>query len=326
MSLAARDKQQLYDELGKLLRSGRGLPGAIETMQEETGGALRRFLHQIAASLRQGATAGEAFTASREAGELERSVITAGERSGQLDRSCTYLSQHFSMIAIMRATIAQRLAYPCFILLLAVFLLNLPLIFTADLTAYLRVTLGFLAWVVLAIVAVFGGGALIVQAGRSNRMVDWALLHLPLAGKIRECLSVARFCATYSMSVAAGINVIDSLLAAGEVSHSALLRQAAQDAVPALRRGEQLSPLLARSAALPRRVIRSFRLGEETGGLDRELAETTDDLQRRGLQRVEILSEWLPRLLYLVVVGFVGYRIIATYQGVMNQFSDIISQ
>lgn len=326
MSLSARAKQQLYDELGKLLRSGRGLPAAIDTLQDETGGALRQFLKRIGQALEKGATAGEAFTTSSEAGQLERSVISAGEKSGRLDQSCLYLSQHFGMVATMRGTLLQRMAYPAFILLLAIFLTNLALFFNEGAAAYWRATLGVLAWIVIGLIVAVGGGAALLSAGRTNRIVDWILFHIPVVGKIRQYLSVARFCATYSMSVAAGINVIDSLLSAGEVSHSALLRQTAADAVPALRRGEQLSPLLARTSAMPRRVIRSIRLGEETGGLDEELTQTTEDLQRRGQKLTEISVEWFCRFLYLCVMGYAAYRIIAGYQGMLNQVSDIISQ
>lgn len=302
------------------------MPSAIETMRDETSGALRRFLKRIGQALEKGATAGEAFTTSAEAGELERSVIAAGEKSGRLDQSCAYLSQHFSMVATMRDTLLQRMAYPAFILLLAIFLTNLTLIFSQGAGAYWRATLGMLGWIIIALTVVLGGAAALLSAGRTNRIVDWTLLHLPVIGKIRQCLSVARFCATYSMNVAAGINVIDSLLSAGEVSHSALLRQTALNAVPALRRGGQLSPLLAKTSAIPQRVIRSIRLGEETGGLEQELTQTTEDLQRRGQKLSEIFVEWFCRFLYLCVIGYTGYRIIATYQGMMSQVSDIMSQ
>lgn len=326
MSLRHRDKQQLYHELGNLLRSGRALPAAIETMQHETSGALRRFLRQVGAALKSGATAGEAFTASRDVGQLERSVVTAGERSGRLDQSCHYLAQHFAMMAGMRETIVRRLAYPMFILLLSVFLLKLKLVFTDSVAVYARETLGVLFWIVLLIVLVCGVIAFLLRAGRSNRLVDWCLFRLPVLGKLRQCMTVARFCATYSMNGAAGINVIDSLLSAGEVSHSALLRQIAIDAVPALRRGEQLSPQLSGSSAIPKRVIRSIRLGEETGGLDEELAMVTEDLQRQGLNLVDMVSEWLPRLLYVGVMIYVGYQIIVTYQASMQSLNDIMSQ
>lgn len=325
VSLRSREKQQLYHELGNLLRSGRALPGAIETMQDETRGALGRFLRRVGAALKEGATAGEAFTKSADIGELERSVVKAGERSGRLDQSCLYLSRHFAMMAGMQSTMLRRMAYPMFLLLLGVFLLNLKEIFTGGIDAYLRATLGSLFWILAIVAALWGGTVLLLRAGRVNRLVDWGLFRLPLLGKLRQCLTVARFCATYSMNLAAGINVIDSLLSAGEVSHSALLRQTSLNAVPALRGGAQLSPLLSGSSAIPRRVIRSIRLGEETGGMDEELARVTEDLQREGLTLVDVVSEWVPRLVMVGIMIYVGYQIIQVALGYF-QMIDNLSQ
>lgn len=318
-AVSPRQRQILYLELAKLLHSGRAIPAAIETLAAETHGSIRRLLRAVQQRLRAGDTVGSAFAAQKPISRLEGAIISAGERSGQLVSGCEYLSRHFGALAEMREVVIRRSTYPLFILVFGTFLLGLPALFTEGAAAYVEETVGFLVAIALIAGAVAGVTALLRSAARTSSAADGFLRGLPPFGKIRRSFCLARFCSTYRMYLDSGINVIDSLLAAADVSQSALIRKATDAAVPGLRRGEQLAPLLKQSRIFPERFLRSLRIGEETGGLDRELAELTEEFQRAGARRVETLSEWLPRILYLLIVCYMGYRIVQTYSNTLDQ-------
>jgi type IV pilus assembly protein PilC len=146
---------------------------------------------------------------------------------------------------------------------------------------------------------------------------------LPLFGKVRKAFSLGRFCGTYEMQLQSGVNVMDSLKHAGKASQSAVLMGAVQRMLPKIRAGEQVGPAMAGTGAFPKKMIRAIRLGEETGKLDEELKQLTENFQREAMARIATLSEWIPKILYLVIAGYVGYQVISFYAGMM---SDVTKQ
>src|SRR5207244_8207045 len=114
-----------------------------------------------------------------------------------------------------------------------------------------------------------------------------------------------------------------SLTTAARASQSALVIDAAKRALPALRTGSQVAPLLARCRVFPEEMTRAMHVGEETGELDRELKRLTESFERDALRRVEIISDWLPKLIYLLVAGYVGWQIISFYANYLAQLRNI---
>ena len=113
------------------------------------------------------------------------------------------------------------------------------------------------------------------------------------------------------------------MLTAGQASRSGLVRSAVDFAVPELRGGAQVGPLLAASGAFPPDVIQSFIVGEETGGLDKELKRLADELRNEALGTLETLSEWVPKLIYFAIVLYFAYRIISFYLGYFKMVSEL---
>jgi type II secretory pathway component PulF len=145
-----------------------------------------------------------------------------------------------------------------------------------------------------------------------------------MIGKIRRAFATSRFCATYAMQLDAGINVIDGLEAAQRASLSGLFRAAVRRAVPEVRNGSQVGPLLASSGAFPEPMTRAVCIGEQTGELDQELTRTAAEYQKEALARLETAAEWLPRLLYIAILLYIGYSIVTMYQAYLTEAGKIL--
>jgi type II secretory pathway component PulF len=144
---------------------------------------------------------------------------------------------------------------------------------------------------------------------------------------MRRSFALARFIGAYDLQLDAGVNVIDALLSAARASRSASIRRAVDAAIPEIRNGAQVGPLLARSGAFPEDTVRAIQIAEDTGELDQVLEQLAIEHQADGLRRLSILSEWVPRGIYLLVVGFVAWQVISGYQNylkaVMSQLDSI---
>ncbi|HYR58984.1 MAG TPA: type II secretion system F family protein, partial [Chthoniobacteraceae bacterium] len=137
---------------------------------------------------------------------------------------------------------------------------------------------------------------------------------------------VSRFCATYEMQLGAGVNVMDGLKAAARASRSGLIAAAVRRALPKVAQGSQVGPLLSAGSGFPSSMLRDFTVGEQTGRLDEELDRLAEEHRRAALARLDTLAEWVPRLIYIGVVAYLGYRIVDFYAGYWKRIEDISEQ
>lgn len=323
MGLSFLQKRDFYHQLGQLVRSGVPFPKAIDTLAERTRGAMRAFLDGLRLAADQGETVGGAFGRQSGASAMERSILAACAHSGRLDEGCRMLSDYFATLEKARASITQKLAYPLFMLHFGVFVLGIPTFITSGAKAYLWHTVGFLGALWIGGLVAFLGLRELQLAATWNPAIDRLVLAIPFFGKLRRAFVLARFCATYDMQLEAGINVIDSLTAASGASHSAAVAEAVRAAMPEVRTGAQVGPLLGRSHVFPDDLIRAWRVGEETGGLDKELRRKTVEFEEESLRRMEVFSNWLPKLIYIAIMGYLGYEIISLYAGYLRKVGEI---
>jgi type IV pilus assembly protein PilC len=233
------------------------------------------------------------------------------------------LSDYFATLEKARITIKQRLAYPLFLLHFGVFVMGSPEFITKGAHTYLLHTVGFLAALWIAAALVFIGIRKLLHAATGSAPLDRLLLGIPFFGKLRRAFSLARFCATYDMQLEAGINVIDSLTSASAASGSAAITEVLNAAMPDIHAGSQVGPLLRRSRLFPDEMIRAWRVGEETGGLDKELQKLTADYEDEAFRRMEIFSEWMTKIIYIVITLYLGYEIVSLYSGYLRKVNEI---
>ena len=326
MKLPLRDKQVFYDELARLLRSGSPFLRAVELLRADASGKLGRFLDRLAKAAAAGDSVLDALAKQRPAvTEMELSIIGAAERSGRLDRACTGLGTYFRALEQARSTVIRRSLYPLVMAHLGIFILAAPKLFLgASPALYLAQTAGVLV-VVYAIVALMAWGiGGMLRFARGNVGADRLLRAIPAFGKLRASFATARFCATLDAQLEAGVNVMESLARAAHASNSAWVIEHVRTAMPTLQTGASLGDALGKTGAFPREMQRSVRLAEQTGELDAELQRLAQHYEHRALQRVEMLSEWLPKIIYGLVVLYLAYQMVTVYSGVLAGYDKIL--
>ncbi len=323
--MSPRAKQQLYHSLAQLLRAGMTFPSALEKLRTSTRGSARSALAHIHRALDSGRTVAEACASARPViGPMEAAVLAAVERAGSLDRGLEQLAAHFGALAEARGRLLAKLAYPAFVLLLGVVLLNAPKLVTSGPEAYLRATAAILGGVLAAVLAVLLLRQLIADAATFSPLAERLVRALPLVGGMQRAFAMSRFCLAYDLQLEAGINTFDALTAAATASRSGLVRACVRRALPEVRAGAKAGPLLARGDAFDPAVVQGILTGEECGRLDRELQRLAEEQRARAFARLEALAEWLPRFVYLAVVSYVGWAIVRLYQGYLNTVQSLI--
>ena len=329
VKLSLRQKQTFYHELQQFLKSGIPLPQAVEALVPETRGDVRRVLARLGEMLLRGMSVTDAFAGLRPAvGELEVSLISASGSSGRLEQAFIYLSNYFGTLETVRAGIVRQAAWPLIQLHLGIIVLNaVGMLFAGGfvLQTYLVQTVEALGVLYLGLFALWVISTTLLKMGQRDVFIDRLLGWLPLVGTMRRNLALSRFCATYEMQLQAAINIMDGLHAAADASQSARIRAAIEAVVPQVRAGAQVGASLTGSAAFPAALQRALRIGEETGSLDADLRKWADYYQSAAIRTLEALGTWLPRIGNLLIIVYLGYRIVATYSQMFQGYDKMLN-
>jgi type II secretory pathway component PulF len=320
VSLRLREKQSLYHNFGRLLRSGITFGKALESLSKTSRGRVKRTVLQLKQHILDGHTIAESFALLRSTvSEMEIGIIAAVERTGRLEHGFAQLAEYFGALAQAQSNVLKRSAYPMFVLLLGVLMTNIKVLFTGGgINGYIRNTLITFAVIVGAGLVIAVTAYFLNKVAARNAAIDGFLLRVPLFGKMRRAFALSRFCATFDMQLDAGVNVLDGLETAEKASQSGMIRAAVEAGLPKLRKGIQPSQLLAESSAFPEDMVQAYAVAEETGELEQELKRLAEEYRAESFTRLEILAEWIARLLYLAVLLYVGYGIIDLYRTYLN--------
>jgi len=318
--LSVREKREFYAGLARLIRSGTSLPAALDLLARDTPRRLARFLRALNARITAGEPLGDALLQQRpRVTELEASIVTAASRGGRLDRGCDQLARYFEAIERARGELWKRMGYPLLVMNAGPFIVNAKTWFLTGAAAFLIEALKPLVLIYAVAAALWIGWSVMTEAARSSVTADRLLAFIPGIGPVREKFALARFFATLDAQLEAGVNIWEAFANAARTSDSARIITAARQAMPMLQSGERLSEALAQKKVIPSEYVRSFRVAEQTGELDKELVLLAERTEKAAIAALDRWSEWLPRVLYGMVMMYVVYQVIVLYQGYLQQ-------
>jgi type II secretory pathway component PulF len=155
-------------------------------------------------------------------------------------------------------------------------------------------------------------------------LADRLVLAVPMVGKIHRDLSLTRLFSALKALLNAGIGILEAMPRAGAASGSAELAAAARAAVPELRRGESL--VTAMAEVLPPDALGLIATGQESGKLDDMLEHLERHFFDESRRRLHALAEWLPKLIYMGVVFWVGWQILQMGHGYGRVLSGVLNK
>lgn len=304
---------EFYHQLGTLLAAGMTLVQALDQLGAAPPAEfLRKPIQRVLDRLRQGYTFSEAATQlGRWLPSFDLALIRSGELSGHLDTSCKLLAGYYHDRAQIARQVLSDLALPVFIVHAAVFLSAFPAFFLGGgLKQYLLQTVGLLApFYVLFF--------LIVWASQSSRGKTWRavmemlLHHVPILGKARRHLALARLAKALEILLNAGVPITDAWPTAAAASASVALERAVQSFPERLQAGESPAELLRNRPEFPPMFVNMYTTGELSGTLDDALKRLFDYYQDDAARKLRALAEWTPRVIYLIVIGVIAFQILA---------------
>jgi len=330
-------------QLATLLSSGISILPALRLLAEQSDRkALREVLQDVTAALEQGRPLSAALSAHPFAvPELYARTIAVGERTGNLEDVLRQLATYMEKEQALARKLTNALAYPAFVLVVAVGVVVLML--TTALPPMVELFESFgaeLPWSTRAMIAVsrfisaYGVYVLVgslTLAGVSSwwssrptgrRLRDLALLHVPIVGQVVLQGQISRFAQTTAVLIQAGLPLSEVMELVLQTVENVPVADALERVRVALLAGQGFSAPLADERLFPPLLAQMVRVGEETGTLEGNLEMLADFYKEavdRTMHRMTTLVEPVMTIFIGLIVGFLAISIVMPMYSIMSE-------
>lgn len=334
MSLIVTPRQftqraEFYHQLAQLISAGLGILPALEQLKRNPpAGSYREPIERLLAELAQGRTlAGALQQINSWLPEFDIALIDAGERSGRLDACFRLLADYYNDQARITKRVISQLLYPVALIHLAaiIFLIVLPFARSQFNASLILLT----AKAALVLAPLYLATAFIIYATQSRHGEKWRALiesifrRIPMLGKARQFLALARLTAALEALISAGVNILQAWDLAANASGSPALRRAVAAMKPEIVAGQTPAEAIRKQSQFPDLFANLYHSGEISGKLDETLRRLYAHYQEEGSHKLQMFAQWLPRLIYGLVAVLVAYNVIKFWTGYFNQISTI---
>lgn len=328
-----RDDEQiaeLWRNLAVLLEAGVPLAEALDVCLRQQRGSVQAVLRQLADSIRQGRSLAEAL--ADHPGQFDAitlTIVRVGEQSGALSAALNELAEHQTRRRAIVNRLGTALIYPAILVLVGtavvIFLMShvvpqlLEVLAAAgrDLPAPTRLLKslsdGLIAyWPLLvgAVVAVFVGLAAMKRHPRGRRLLERAVLSVPVLGDLIRKSWVARISMMLAVLLHSDVRFDEALRTVRSNLSHGLYADALTRLEQAIEAGSAIADPLRDDRLMPPLFVHLLGVGQESGELPRMLAQLRDSYEKSvNLALTRFLAVLEPALIILlaIVIGFVVF-------------------
>lgn len=318
------NRAELYHQLAVLVSSGIPMINTLEMMERSpVSNSARRAMAGVTQLLREGHTVTEAFCSAGGFPEFDAALIEAGDKSGRLDQCFKLLSTYYTERAQTLRSVISGLLYPVFLFHMAVFIFPFIEWFRSNnSTKFVLQTLGIL----IPIYVVIG---FIIYACQGRHGEHWRSIiekitkPIPIIGKARRQLALARLCAALEALLNAGVPIISGWDLAAAASGSPALRRTVDGWKTDLEGGVTPAELVTSSRAFPEPFVNLYHTGEVSGKLDECLTRLHIMYRDEGSRNLKLAGLIFPKIVYAGVAFMVAWKVISFWAGYFNEINQI---
>lgn len=330
----------LTRQLATMMRAGIPLVQSFDVVAD---GLDNPALARVVVQLRDDVSAGTSFTQALQRhpklfDPLYCSLISAGESAGALETMLDRVATYREKSEQLKAKIKKALAYPTFVVLVAVVVTSILLIKVVPVFADTFASFGaelppFTRWVMslstalqaswwwllgLALAVGWGFNQLRRRSIAFAFAIDRLVLKLPIVGSILERAIVARFARTLATTFAAGVPLVEALNSVADAAGNLLYRQHILQIRDDVTTGVALHRAVRARKLFPSLLEQMTAIGEESGALDDMLEKTAEHFEQSVDNSVDSLTALLEPMIMAVLGVVVGGLLFAMYMPIFQ--------
>jgi type II secretory pathway component PulF len=323
-------RSDFFHQLGQMAAAGLGLIQAFEILHRNPPQpSLRPHLARALSGLREGFSVSEALSRSGSwLSSFDIALISAGEQSGRMPQCFELLAQYYGDRAKLVRQVIGMTIYPIFVFHFAVLLF--PVSTFTDLILKGEVV-AFVAEKVFVFAPVYGLALLVYYSMEAKRGERWRsaverVLHaVPILGKARRSLAIARLSVALEALLNAGVTIIEAWQLAAAASGSPALRRVVAKATPDWQQGTPPSETISSRPEFPTAFASLYQTGEMSGQLDDALRRSHVLYQDEGSRKMKAFIFGTAGLLIGLVFLMAAIQIVRFYMGYFQQINNAIN-
>ena len=317
-----------------MLDAGLPLVQCLEILgSQEENRTFAAIINEVRSDVESGTTIADAMRKHPKAFDnLYVNMVAAGEAGGILDVILQRLSVYIEKAVKLNSQVKSALIYPVAVIIIAagvVFIILWKVIpVFAQLFSGLGGEMPFLTRMVIGasnfvgryfifIFAILFAGSIAIQryhsTHRGRRVIDGAMLKLPIIGMLLRKIAVARFCRTLATLTASGVPILDGLEITAKTSGNSIIEDAVMAVRKSVEEGKTISEPLADTKVFPPMVVQMINVGEQTGALDQMLSKIADFYEDEVDTAVGGMMKLIEPLMITVLGGVIGTIVAAMY-------------
>ena len=334
------DVQLFSRQLYTLLKAGVPIMRGLAGLQES---AISPAFGRIIKDVRESLDAGRELSAAMARHPavftpFYLSMVRVGEMTGRLDEVFLRLFDHLEFDREMRARVKSATRYPTFVvfaMLAAMVVVNMFVIpqfvkvfdsFHAELPLMTRILIGTSRfttdyWPLLllaGVVGLFGWRAWLKTADGRYKW-DRIKLRVPIAGKIIQKGTMARFARSFALSSSSGVPIVQALTVVSQTVDNHYLCARVEQMRDGVERGESILRTSVAANVFTPVVLQMIAGGEESGSLDELMDEIADMYEREVDYELKTLSAQIEPIL----IVFLGAMVLVLALGIFLPIWDL---
>jgi type IV pilus assembly protein PilC len=330
-------------QLAVFIKAGIPITEAMQIIGDETEDvALQRTITMMVDDLRNGGTLSEVAGKHPEAfPNYYIGIMQSAELTGNLDDTLESLAGYLERELETRSKVVSALSYPGVVMAMAMVTVVIlagyvlpqfkPLF--AELDADLPLTTRSLLFVAtlfstlwyipFSVFCGFMGVMYWLFKTDSGRLVkDRLVLRIPIIKGIVEYAILERFCRILAAMVKAGVPLPEGMKTTTESTTNSVFRERLELAQIEMVEGGGFSKPLAATELFPGAAKQMFKVGEETGTLDKQLEVASMYFDRELESRIKKFTTMFEPIMIIfvgVIVGFVAMALVSAMYGVLGE-------
>lgn len=327
-----------------LIRSGVSIVEGTSILGAQTESkVLKKALAQIEVELREGSSLSSACKKHPHIfSPLFVNMLMAGETSGTMDTTLERLADYYDKQYRTRKKLQSALTYPIVIGIITLFIVTFLLTYVIptfeDLFVQFDSELPFITsaiiaisdWlmnnilIVLLIIVLLFVIFLLIFYNKSTRIyIDYAIMKMPLIGKLYQKALIARFTRTFGSLLENSVSILESLILSERIVGNLIVSDVLQKARRSLETGNSLTEPMKKHWIIPPLVIQMMAIGEKTGSLDYMLQKAADFYEAEVETATDQFKAMLEPMMIVFLAVIVGTIVLAIVVPMFTIFNTI---
>jgi type IV pilus assembly protein PilC len=329
-------------QLAVFVKAGIPITEAMQIIGDETEDvALQRTITMMVDDLRNGGTLSEVAGKHPEAfPNYYIGIMQSAELTGNLDDTLESLAGYLERELETRSKVVQALSYPGVVMGMAMITvvilagyvlpqfkplfeeLNADLPMTTRALLFVATLFSTMWYIPFSIFCGFMGVMYwLFKTDRGNLVKDRLVLRIPVIKGIVEYAILERFCRILAAMVKAGVPLPEGMKTTTESTTNSVFRERLEVAQLEMVEGGGFSKPLAATELFPGAAKQMFKVGEETGTLDKQLEVASLYFDRELESRIKKFTTMFEPLMIIfvgLIVGFVAVALVQAMYGVLD--------